>query len=109
MVSAEEICGKLQKTFDDAMVLEVEDKSGGCGNSFELLIVSDQFDKMTPLGRQRQIHTLLREEMKTIHALTQRLYTVAQYEKKQKEKAEDADTDAATTKEKLPSRSNSQQ
>ncbi|KAF5727691.1 hypothetical protein HS088_TW22G01388 [Tripterygium wilfordii] len=50
--------------------LEVEDISGGCGTSFALEIVSEQFEGKRLLERHRLVNAALAEEMKEIHALS---------------------------------------
>ncbi|KAJ1792639.1 hypothetical protein LPJ59_004815 [Coemansia sp. RSA 2399] len=88
MVLAEELEAKLKNNLAAEAVVRVVDKSGGCGSSFDLFIVSDEFDKVPLLKRHRKIHDMLEDEMPSIHALTMKLYTVAQYEKvKEKEEA----------------------
>ncbi|XP_058180479.1 protein BOLA2 [Rhododendron vialii] len=50
--------------------LEVIDTSGGCGASFAVEIVSEQFAGKRLLERHRMVNTALTEEMKEIHALS---------------------------------------
>ncbi|KAG1327957.1 protein BOLA2 [Cocos nucifera] len=50
--------------------LEVIDTSGGCGASFEIEIVSDQFEGKRLLERHRLVNGALAEQMKHIHALS---------------------------------------
>ncbi|XP_010444408.1 PREDICTED: protein BOLA2-like [Camelina sativa] len=50
--------------------LEVIDTSGGCGASFVVEIVSEQFEEKRLLERHRIINAALEEEMKEIHALS---------------------------------------
>ncbi|KAE9466109.1 hypothetical protein RHGRI_022293 [Rhododendron griersonianum] len=50
--------------------LEVIDTSGGCGASFAVEIVSEQFAGKRLLERHRMVNTALAEEMKEIHALS---------------------------------------
>ncbi|KAK9144741.1 hypothetical protein Sjap_004644 [Stephania japonica] len=50
--------------------LEVIDTSGGCGASFAIEIVSDQFEGKKLLERHRIVNAALAEEMKQIHALS---------------------------------------
>ncbi|KAL2342948.1 hypothetical protein Fmac_004233 [Flemingia macrophylla] len=50
--------------------LEVSDTSGGCGASFVVEIVSEQFDGKRLLERHRMVNAALEEEMKEIHALS---------------------------------------
>lgn len=49
---------------------EVIDTSGGCGASFMVSIVSDQFKGKRLLERHRMVNSALTEEMKEIHALS---------------------------------------
>eukprot|EP01134_Creolimax_fragrantissima_P001040 CFRG1040T1 len=66
-----------------AEYVDVKDISGGCGASFECVIVSSQFEGKTPLARQRVVNTLLRDELEQIHAFVQKCYTPEQWTKKQ--------------------------
>ncbi|KAG2316862.1 hypothetical protein Bca52824_019984 [Brassica carinata] len=50
--------------------LEVIDTSGGCGASFAVEIVSEQFEGKRLLERHRIVNAALEEEMKEIHALS---------------------------------------
>ncbi|KAG8497243.1 hypothetical protein CXB51_008497 [Gossypium anomalum] len=50
--------------------LEVIDTSGGCGASFVIEIVSEQFEGKRLLERHRIVNAALEEEMKQIHALS---------------------------------------
>mmetsp|Transcript_37660 Transcript_37660/g.45435 ORF Transcript_37660/g.45435 Transcript_37660/m.45435 type:complete len:87 (-) Transcript_37660:467-727(-) len=65
----------------EATECEVEDTSGGCGSSFDvLLLVSQQFEGKKLLERHRLVNTALAEEMKTIHALSiKKVLTPEQY------------------------------
>ncbi|CAD5335843.1 BolA protein [Arabidopsis suecica] len=50
--------------------LEVIDTSGGCGASFVVEIISEQFEGKRLLERHRIVNAALEEEMKEIHALS---------------------------------------
>ncbi|KAG9444325.1 hypothetical protein H6P81_015665 [Aristolochia fimbriata] len=50
--------------------LEVIDTSGGCGASFAIEIVSEQFEGKRLLERHRLVNAALAEQMKEIHALS---------------------------------------
>ncbi|KAI5858133.1 bola protein [Tricharina praecox] len=65
----------------DASHIEVVDVSGGCGQMFEAVIVSDHFLGKTRLMRHRIANTALKEEIATVHAWSQKLYTGAEWEK----------------------------
>lgn len=61
--------------------VEVEDMSGGCGQAFNAVIVSPDFEKKTLLQRHRLVNAALKEEIASIHAWTPRCLTEAQWEK----------------------------
>ncbi|KAI3651399.1 hypothetical protein MP228_003741 [Amoeboaphelidium protococcarum] len=71
---------KIQQSISPLNHLEIHDVSGGCGTSFELLIVSPSFEGKNTLARHRLINSLLETEIKQMHAFSQRCYTPSQYE-----------------------------
>ncbi|KAL1456440.1 hypothetical protein WDU94_001171 [Cyamophila willieti] len=62
---------------------EVVDKSEGCGGKFNVVIVSDKFEGKGPLQRHRLVHQILEEEIKQIHAFSQKTLTPAQWKAQQ--------------------------
>ncbi|KAK6346025.1 hypothetical protein TWF730_010359 [Orbilia blumenaviensis] len=73
----------------DATYVSVIDNSGGCGQIFEAVIVSPQFEGKTSLAKSRLVNTTLKEEIAQIHAWSNKTYTPAQWEKvKEKEAGE---------------------
>jgi stress-induced morphogen len=79
MVTKQELETKL-KTLDPTH-LEVVDTSDGCGQSFEVVIVSSAFEGKNTIQRHRTINTLLKEEIQQIHAFSQKCYTPAEFKK----------------------------
>ncbi|KPJ11662.1 BolA-like protein 2 [Papilio machaon] len=69
---------KLAKELD-AVHVEVTDESDGCGAKFSAVIVSDKFQGKPLLARHRLVNSVLQEELKTIHAFTQKTLTVEQW------------------------------
>jgi stress-induced morphogen len=61
---------------------QVTDMSDGCGGKFNAIIVTSQFDGKGLLERQRMVNAILEEEMKVIHAFTQKTMTPEQWAKK---------------------------
>lgn len=59
---------------------EVVDESDGCGGKFNAVIVSEQFAGKSLLQRHRLVNTALQEELKTIHAFSQKTFTPEQWE-----------------------------
>ncbi len=78
MVSADElrqiIINRLQA--QDAVVHDI---SGGCGQSFSVIIISDLFIKKNKLARHRIVNTGLKDIIAEIHAFTQKTYTVEEW------------------------------
>ncbi len=60
-------------------------KSDGCGGKFEVVIVSNQFEGKPLLARHRLVQAAIAEELKTIHAFSQKTLTPEQWEKKKAE------------------------
>jgi stress-induced morphogen len=56
--------------------------TGGCGQMFEAIIVSAQFEKKTSLARHRLVNNTLKAEIAAIHAWTPKCMTPAEWEKK---------------------------
>ncbi|XP_023230766.1 bolA-like protein 2 [Centruroides vittatus] len=69
------------KTELETTHVEVEDLSDGCGAKFNALIVTSKFDGKPLLQRHRMVNEVLKEEMKVIHAFTQKTLTPEQWEK----------------------------
>ncbi|EER23377.1 BolA-like family protein [Coccidioides posadasii C735 delta SOWgp] len=63
-----------------AQHVEIQDLSGGCGQAFQAVIVSPQFDKKTMLARHRLVNSALKAEIAAIHAWTPKCYTPEQWE-----------------------------
>ncbi|KAF3085737.1 hypothetical protein TWF569_011224 [Orbilia oligospora] len=70
------IRSKLEATY-----VSVIDNSGGCGQIFEAVIVSPQFEGKTSLAKSRLVNANLKEEIAQIHAWSNKTYTPAQWEK----------------------------
>jgi BolA protein len=63
----------------EATHVEIEDISGGCGQAYEVTIVSPQFEGLRTLKRHQLVMKHLMEEVKAVHAFTQRDYTPAEW------------------------------
>ena len=59
---------KLTSTFGHD--ISVIDQSGGCGASFQINIVSDQFKGKRLVQQHKMVKSAIKEEMKEIHAVT---------------------------------------
>lgn len=74
---------KLLKELD-ASYVEVIDQSDGCGGKFACVVVSEKFKGKPLLARHRLVNTALEEELKSIHAFSQKTYTPEQWEEQKK-------------------------
>ena len=63
--------------------VEIEDMSGGCGQAFNAVIVSPDFEKKNLLQRHRLVNSALKQEIAAIHAWTPKCLTPEQWEKEQ--------------------------
>jgi len=79
-VTAESLAARLRE-FPGQVHVAVEDNGG---DKWHVVIVTDHFKGMSLLAQQRRVFTHLEAEMKGIHALTQKLYTVEKWEQQQK-------------------------
>ncbi|KAK3927387.1 Dolichyl pyrophosphate Man9GlcNAc2 alpha-1,3-glucosyltransferase [Frankliniella fusca] len=59
---------------------EVVDESNGCGGQFSVTLVSDKFEGKSRLQRHQLVHSILAEELKVIHAFSQKTLTPEQWE-----------------------------
>ncbi|KAL9100025.1 MAG: hypothetical protein Q9163_004542 [Psora crenata] len=80
-VTTESLTKVLQEKLD-AQHVDIEDMSGGCGQMFQALIVSPQFEKKNTLARHRLVNSALKEEIAAIHAWTPKCFTPEEWEKK---------------------------
>ncbi|KAI8326919.1 bola protein [Blakeslea trispora] len=69
----------------EAKHVQVEDLSAGCGQMFEVVIVSPLFEGKRLLARHKLVNEALKEEISKVHAFTQKSYTPEEWEKKQAE------------------------
>ncbi|EAW06878.1 BolA family protein [Aspergillus clavatus NRRL 1] len=78
-VTADSLKTKLMEQLE-AQVVEIEDLSGGCGQAFQAVIVSPQFEKKNMLARHRLVNSVLKAEIAAIHAWTPKCYTPEQWQ-----------------------------
>ncbi|KAJ5621800.1 hypothetical protein N7528_005032 [Penicillium herquei] len=78
-VTAESLKLKLTEQLQ-AQHVEIEDLSGGCGQAFQAVIVSPQFESKNMLARHRLVNSVLKAEIAAIHAWTPKCYTPEQWQ-----------------------------
>jgi len=61
--------------------IQIEDMSGGCGQAFNAVIVSPEFEGKSLLQRHRLVNGVLKAEIAAIHAWTPRCLTPGQWDK----------------------------
>ncbi|KAL3136520.1 BolA-like protein 2 [Trebouxia sp. C0009 RCD-2024] len=84
MVTAAEVEQALKQRLEAKDVTVVDD-SGGCGSSFTVAVVSDQFEGKKLLDRHKLVNAALKEELKDIHALSvKKCWTIGQQAAAQK-------------------------
>ncbi|CAB4063069.1 unnamed protein product [Lepeophtheirus salmonis] len=71
MYDAEYVRNKLQKELAPKH-LDIVDESDGCGAKYNVVIVSDKFEGKPLLQRHRLVNSILEEELKIIHAFSQK-------------------------------------
>ena len=81
-VDAEHLRAKFAASSIEPSVVEVVDTSDGCGSKFECVIVSEKFDAVPLLQRQRMVNEVIGDDMKEIHAFSMKTWTPAQHEAK---------------------------
>jgi len=79
-ITPETLSAKVKQTLN-ATYVSIEDMSGGCGQAFNAVIVSPEFEKKTLLARHRLVNNALKAEIAAIHAWTPRCLTPEQWEK----------------------------
>jgi stress-induced morphogen len=64
---------------DPVCFQEVVDESDGCGGKFSCVVVSEKFRGKPLIQRHRLVNSALQEELKTIHAFSQKTFTPEQW------------------------------
>jgi len=68
-----------------AQHLSVKDVSGGCGSFFNVHIVSENFEGMNRVKRERTVHKVLSEHIPSLHGISLRCMTPSQFESEKEE------------------------
>ncbi|EIM90496.1 bola-like protein [Stereum hirsutum FP-91666 SS1] len=63
--------------------LQILDESSGCGENYSVVIVSEAFEGKNTLARHRMVNEMLKKEISSIHAFTQKTFTPKQWEAQQ--------------------------
>jgi len=85
LVSCESLKSALLTKLE-AKHVEVFDTSGGCGQSFDVIVVSDRFEGINRLQRHRLVNEAVKTEIAKLHAFSQKTFTPQQWEEYQQKK-----------------------
>jgi len=72
----EAIRTKLEGEVEHVQALDI---SGGCGQSYEVIIVSNAFNKLPTFKRHKLVNAALKDEIAQLHAFTQKTFTPEQW------------------------------
>lgn len=81
MPSDQSLKAKIQFELPDVHNVIVTDISAGCGQSFDVVVVSKTFEGKNKLQRSRLINKILKDEIAQIHAFSCKCYTEAEWSK----------------------------
>lgn len=79
----------LRRTGLHDIELEVADESDGCGQNLRIIVVSDMYEGVPLLKRQRKVHEVLSqgEVMKVVHSVVIKCWTRKQRDKRRSKPA----------------------
>ncbi|UJR26459.1 hypothetical protein I4U23_007789 [Adineta vaga] len=63
----------LKNRFPNARLVNVKDTSSGCGASYEIVVVTDEFASMRTVNQHRLVSDALSKQLPNIHAI--RIFT----------------------------------
>ncbi|CAF0762086.1 unnamed protein product [Adineta ricciae] len=63
----------LKSRFPNARLVDVKDTSSGCGASYEIVVVADEFAKMRTVNQHRLVSDAISKQLPNIHAI--RIFT----------------------------------
>jgi stress-induced morphogen len=80
-ITADHLMDAIRERIPGVTYVLAEDLSDGCGDKFDVVVVSDEFKGKPLLAQQRLVNTALKEEIALIHAITLKTKTTAQWAK----------------------------
>ncbi|CAI4039075.1 hypothetical protein SMKI_07G0420 [Saccharomyces mikatae IFO 1815] len=72
---------RIQSAIPHVYHIIVTDLSYGCGQSFDIVVVSDFFQGKNKLMRSRAVNKAVKEELQEIHAFSCKCYTEEEWSK----------------------------
>eukprot|EP00729_Bicosta_minor_P012726 gene12726-6324_t len=86
-VAVDAIEAKLKEGLEATIARVTDTSAGRCGMSYDCYVVSPQFEGQNLLKRHRAVNKCIAEELKVIHAFTQKTLTPEEHEKAEAAKA----------------------
>ncbi|CCC70127.1 hypothetical protein NCAS_0E00570 [Naumovozyma castellii] len=77
----EDLRKKIEAAIPNIYNIIVTDLSYGCGQSFDVVVVSDSFQGKNKLQRSRLVNGTLKAELASIHAFSCKCYTEEEWSK----------------------------
>lgn len=81
MPTEQSIKQKIESEIPEVHNIIVTDISAGCGQSFDVVVVSGSFEGKNKLQRSRLVNKALKEEIAQIHAFSCKCYTEKEWSK----------------------------
>ncbi|KAJ3306382.1 hypothetical protein HDV03_005349 [Kappamyces sp. JEL0829] len=82
-LSTQALQTKLEKELEASHV-QVVDVSDGCGQAFEVVVVSPKFEGLSLLKRHKLVNEAVKHEIEGIHAFSQKTFTPSQWQEQSK-------------------------
>ncbi|CAD6886337.1 unnamed protein product [Tilletia controversa] len=79
VVSSAQLEAAIRSKIDNVSTVIVSDVSGGCGQAYDVVIVSDAFEGIPTLKRHRMVNDHLKDQIAQLHAFSQTTMTTKQY------------------------------
>lgn len=81
MITENHLREKIKANIPDIYHVIVTDLSYGCGQSFDVVVVSNTFSGKNKIQRSRLVNGILKEELADIHAFSCKCYTEEEWSK----------------------------
>lgn len=81
MITEEHLREKLKTSIPDVYHVIVTDLSYGCGQSFDVVVVSNTFVGKNKIQRSRLVNGALKDELADIHAFSCKCYSEEEWSK----------------------------
>ncbi|KAE8211273.1 hypothetical protein CF327_g4950 [Tilletia walkeri] len=97
VVSSAQLEEAIRSKIENVSTVIVSDVSGGCGQAYDVVIVSDAFEGIPTLKRHRMVNDHLKDQIAQLHAFSQTTMTTKQYAARAASDAAPASTSSTTS------------